>query len=85
MAAQQGQQLTFDPVGLKRVIDAVGLKRVIDAVGLDPVIDAVGPEQVLNALLESEQFLARVSPEKREKLRRLLEKQDNPDSTSEPT
>jgi hypothetical protein len=67
MAAQQGEHITYDPVGFKQVLEAMG------------------PDTVLETILGMEHFLARVSPEKREKLRRALEQQDNPDKPNDPT
>ena len=76
MAAEQNQsiELDFTPLAeyLRQSADRASLKSFLEIVGVKEAVEAIGEEQ----------FWANLSPERREKLRRLVQ-QDNP-SPNEP-
>ncbi len=77
MATEQNQsmKLDFTPLAeyLRQSADRASLKSLLETVGVQQVVELIGEEQ----------FWANLSPEQREKLRRLIQ-QDNP-APNEPT
>jgi len=63
-ALRRDLSAVIDLVGLEYVIEQAGLKRVIEEIGLPRVVDEVGGPK---------KFLAKLSPERRQQFKQLLE------------
>jgi len=95
MAAQQNQSIaldftfwaeyfkeTADRASLKSFLEAVGVKQAVEAVGVKEVVKEMGVKEAVEAV-GTEHLWAGLSPEQREELRRLAQR-DNP-SPNDPT
>ncbi len=66
---------------LKRFLEGIGVKEAVEAVGVRNAVEAVGVKQAL-AAIEEEDIIANLPPERREKLRRLLQQENTPAAKS---
>jgi hypothetical protein len=78
MATEQNQRPSLDFSWLAEYIreysDRESLKSFLESVGVKQAIQAIGVEQTLAAISEKE-LLANLPPQRREKLRRLLQQE----------
>ncbi len=72
----------LEAVGLKEAVEAAGVKEAVEAVGVKQAVEAVGVKEVVKEV-GTEHLWAGLSPEQREELRRLAQR-DNP-TPNEPT
>ncbi len=67
-----GVKEVVEAVGVKEAVEAVGVKEAVEAVGVKEAVEAVGVKEAVEAV-GLEQVWAALSPEERERLRRLPE------------
>jgi hypothetical protein len=72
-----GLKRFLEDVGIKEAVEAVGVKQAVEAVGVKEAVEAVGVKQAVEAV-GLEQVWAALSPEERERLRRLAEQETPP-------
>jgi hypothetical protein len=76
MSSKKKPPVDYGPL-IKYMKETNAVKRFIEEVGVKQAVEAVGVEQTLAAIGE-EELLANLSPERREKLRRLLQQESTP-------
>ncbi len=66
-----GVEWVLQQVGVKRMVEQVGVERMVEQVGVERMIEQVGVERVVEQL-SADAFLARLTPEQRQRLKERL-------------